>query len=296
MPVYNGEKFIAEAIESILTQTYQNFELLIVNDCSSDTTPDIIEAYKKMFPAKVYLIHLKNRHGAYGAMNAAMKYAKGDFIAPMDSDDISHPQRLEKEVEFLMSHPDTIVAGSFARIIDKNGSILGKKVFGTSHQEIYPSFFAVYPIVHPSCMIRRSMLPDKNKLYQDKFGINDDYYTFFTLLSLGKFSNIPEYLLDYRIHSGNCSMQNLKAKFFNTVKIRLTAVKNLGYRPDFSGFLRFLAQIIFVSLIPERLLLNIYLYIKGIYRPQDRITKLAQKIIGIASFRPGTVKLFQLKS
>lgn len=271
MPVYNGESFISEAIESILTQTYQDFELFIINDRSSDETSEIIKEYKKRFPQKIRLIQLNKRHGAYGAMNAAMKYAKGEFIAPMDSDDVSHPERLRKEVEFLLNNPDVIVVGSFARIIDKNKNVVGRKIFGITHQAIYSSFFYVHPIVHPSCMIRKNMLLQNDKLYQDIFGVNDDYYTFFTLLCLGKFANIPEFLLDYRVHLGNSSLQGLKSKFFNTVKIRLNAVRNLGYKPELSGYLRFLMQILLVSFIPEKVLLTIYLYIKGIHKPKDLV-------------------------
>ena len=269
MPVYNGERFIAFAIESILAQTYKHFELFIVNDNSSDATCEIIEAYKKRAPKKIHLIHLKKRQGAFGAMNVAMKYIKGEFIAAMDSDDVSHPQRLQKEVEFMLKNPDAVVVGTFARIIDKNGNIVGKKVFGTSHKEIYSSFFTVHSIVHPSCMIKRRMLPEKDNLYKDEFGVSDDYFTFFTLFHLGKFSNIPEYLLDYRIHSDNSSLQNLKNKFFTTVKIRLLAVKDLGYKPSLVEMLKFFAQIVFVSLVPEKILLKLYFYIKGIHISKD---------------------------
>lgn len=276
MPVYNGEKFIAQAIVSILAQSYQNFELLIVDDCSFDNTAKIIKYYQKRFPKKIHLIHLRKRHGAFGAMNIALKHAQGRFIAPMDSDDISHPERLQKEVEFLISHPESVVVGSFARIIDEYGNVIGAKTFGIGHKQIASSFFTVNPIVHPSCMIRRSLLSNNNKLYHDIFGVNDDYYTFFTLLSRGEFSNIPQYLLDYRIHSGNSSLQNLKSKFFNTVKIRLRAVYKLGYRPNLINILKFLIQIALVSIIPDKLLLNIYLYIKGIHRPAHAVLKFKQ--------------------
>lgn len=271
MPVYNGERFIAEAIESILAQTYKHFELFIVDDYSSDRTSEIAETYRLKVPDKIHLIHLKKRCGAFGAMNVAMKHASGEFIAAMDSDDVSHRERLKKQVKFMLNNPDTIVVGSFARVIDDRGNIIGRKVFKTDHRAIYSSFFAVHPIVHPSCMIRRKLLSDPKSLYWDEFGVNDDYYTFFTFLNRGKFSNIPEYLLNYRIHSGNSSLQNIKHKFFTTVKIRLLAVKNLGYKPDFAGLLKFTAQILFVSLMPEKTLLQLYLYIKGIHQPNDLI-------------------------
>lgn len=267
MPVHNGENFIREALDSILGQTYQSFELFIVNDRSTDNTYNIITEYQKRSPKKIHLIHLKKRQGAFGAMNLAMKHIKGDFIAPMDSDDISAPERIEKEVEFMKENPEIVVAGSFARIIDAKGNIVGKKVFATSHDAIYSSFFTVHPIVHPACMIRRSLLPRGNKLYWNEFGVNDDYYTFFKLLNSGKFANIPEYLLNYRLHQGNSSLKNLKQKFFTTVKIRLLAVKDFGYRPDLGGLLTLLLQIAFVSLVPEKVLLKLYLLVKGIYLP-----------------------------
>lgn len=264
MPVYNGSLFVRPAIESILAQTYQNFELIIVNDLSTDDTPVIIERYRQLYPKKIKVIHLRKRHCAYGAANVAMHHAKGEFIAPMDADDVSHPRRIEKQVEFFLQNNEAIVVGTQVRIIDKEGRIIGEKTFPASHREIYKKFLEVYPIVHPSCMIRRSLLPKKNRLYENKYGVNDDYYTFFVLFRYGKFFNLPDYLLDYRIHFGNSSLQNLKQKFYNTVKIRLVAMIKLNYRPTLSGLVKLLGQILLVTILPESLLIDVYLIIKGI--------------------------------
>lgn len=269
MPVKDGSTFLVESVESILSQTCRSWELLVVDDHSTDSTPQIIEAYCRQHPRKVKLFRLKKSRGAYGAANLAMKYAKGKFIAPMDSDDVSHPERLKTEVEFLLNNLSVIVVGSHARIIDKNGRAIGKKVFPTGHEKISRAFFEVHPLVHPSCMIRREALSKPTRLYENKYGVNDDYYTFFTLLNKGKFANIPRYLLDYRIHLGNSSLQNIKSKFFNTVRIRFRAVRKHGYRPSPEGVIKLAAQAAVVSLIPEKVLLYLYLYIKGIYTLQD---------------------------
>lgn len=276
MPVRNGEKFVAEAIDSILNQTYQDFEMFIINDDSTDGTKAIIEAYQNRFPDKIKLINLKNRHGAFGSANLAMKKISGEFIAPMDSDDVSHPERFEKEVGLLLSNPEVIVVGSWARVIDSKSRVIGEKVFETDHNEIYASFFNVHPIVHPSCMIRRSMLPQKNRLYQDKFGVNDDYFTLFTLLGLGKFANIPEYLLNYRVHLENSSLQRLKSKFFNTVKIRFTIIRHFGYKPSLASILEFIMQMLVITLIPEVVFQKLYFYVKGINTSKNptRIIKI----------------------
>ncbi len=268
---------MAEAIDSILNQTYKKFEFIIVNDNSTDSTLEILRNYKKRYP-KLRIISLNSRHGPFGAINLALKYAKGEFIAPMDSDDISHPQRLEKEVKFLLNNKDVIVVGTHARIIDGEGNVVGKKTFATNNDNIYRQFFEVHPIVHPSSMIRRSLLPKKDAIYYNKFGINDDYFTFFNFLTYGKFANIDEFLFDYRIHLKNNSLQKLKGKFFNTVKIRLIALTKLGYKPTVGGLIKFSGQIIIVPLLPESWLFTLFLISKGIYSPQNKLVKLMQKI------------------
>ena len=277
MPIYNGSKYMAEAIDSILNQTYKKFEFIIVNDNSTDSTLEILKTYKKRYP-QIRIISLNSQHGPFGAINLAMKYAKGEFIAPMDSDDISHPKRLEKEVQFLLNNKDVIVVGAHARIINSEGDVVGKKMFATKHDDIYRQFFEIHPIVHPSSMIRRSLLPKKNAIYYNKFGINDDYFTFFNFLTYGKFANIGEFLFDYRIHLKNNSLQKLKGKFLNTVKIRLIALTKLGYKPTVGGLIKFSGQIITVTLLPESWLFTLFLISKGIYSPQNKLVKLMQKI------------------
>lgn len=277
MPVYNGEVYIRSAVNSILNQTYRNFELIIVNDSSTDSTSDILSDFKKRYP-KIKIINLNSKHGPFGAINLAMRQAKGEFIAPMDSDDISHPKRLEKQVQFMLDNKDVIVVGTHARIIDGKGNVIGKKTFATKHNDIYRQFFEVHPIVHPSSMIRRSLLPNKNTIYYNRFGINDDYFTFFNFLTYGKFANIDEFLFDYRIHLKNHSLQNLKGKFFNTLRIRLIAVTKLGYKPTLGGLMKFSGQIILATFLPEPQLFTLFLFSKGIYSPQNRLIRFMQKI------------------
>lgn len=277
MPIHNGSKYMIEAIDSILNQTYKQFEFIIINDNSTDSTLEILKNYKKRYP-KIRIISLNSRHGPFGAINLALKYAKGEFIAPMDSDDISHPKRLEKEVQFLLDNKDVIVVGTHARIINGEGNVIGKKTFATKNDDIYRQFFEVHPIVHPSSMIRRGLLPKKDAIYYNKFGINDDYFTFFNFLTYGKFANIGEFLFNYRIHLKNNSLQKLKGKFFNTVKIRLIAVTKLGYKPTAGGLIKFSGQIILVSFLPESWLFTLFLISKGIYSPQNKPVRFMQKI------------------
>lgn len=285
MPIYNGSKYMAKAIDSILGQTYKNFEFFIINDNSTDNTLEILNNYKKRHP-KIKIINLNSQNGPFGAINIALKKAKGEFIAPMDSDDISYPKRLEKQVQYLLKNTDVIVVGTYARIIDSQGKIIGKKTFATKHNEIYNQFFEVHPIVHPSAMINRKLLPDKNRIYYEKFGINDDYFTFFHLLNYGKFANINEFLFKYRIHLKNSSLQKPKGKFLNSVKIRILALTKLGYKPNLNGLLKFALQLIIVPIIPESYLLTLYLISKGFYTP---------KVIVLHSLKKKNIALIKVR-
>lgn len=285
MPVRNGEKFIAEAIDSVLAQTYQNFELFVIDDASSDETKRIVENYQKL-DFRVKSIDLDRQHGAYGAANEAMKQAKGEFIAPMDSDDVCLPERFEKQVEFLLGNEKHIVVGTQALIINEDGIEIRKKVFPTDHREIYKLFIRVHPIVHPSCMIRREFLLDKHKLYKTKYGVNDDYYNLFSLLERGKFANLSEFLLKYRIHGGNSSLKNIKQKFFSTVKIRIEAIKEFRYRPSLAGLFIFALQIAVVSVIPEKALFIAYMFTKGAYSLNSLNIIISKKQIFTSSVKP----------
>lgn len=268
MPIFNGSCYMSKAIDSILTQTYQNFELLIIDDASVDDTWDILNKYKKSYPEKIKLFRLTKNSGAFAAANLAYIKAKGDYIAPMDSDDISDPTRLEKQVAYLTNHPDVILVGSFAKIINSNDQVTGYKRYATTHDGIYRQFAQVNPIVHPSCMIRKSGLKHRNSLYYTRYGVNSDYYTLFSLLTLGKFANIPEYLLSYRIHDKNSSLQNLKKNFYTISRIRLAAVQNFNYIFPMSAIAKVILQHIIVALIPTRALLPLYLILRGMRKPQ----------------------------
>ena len=269
MPVYNADKYLLEAIESVLAQTYTNYELVIVDDVSTDKSWDIIKKFQKKYPKQIRAVKLKINTNAAGngGMNAVYTQLKGKYIARMDADDIADPMRIEKQVKFMEAHPKAILVGTQAHIIDATGKITGKKTFPTSHEAIYKQYFVLHPILHPSVMFRKSLIPNKEYIYENKWGINDDYYTFFKFLKYGKFYNLPEALLYYRMHGLNFSLQNPKAKFINSIKIRLQAIREFGYRPSIKSVFLMLTQVITIPLIPESLIVPLYFAIRGIKHP-----------------------------
>lgn len=273
MPVHNAGDYLVEAIESILRQSYRYLELIVVDDMSTDNSWEIIQRYERTHPKKVRAVQtVKQTNSAgNGAMNYGFRYAKGDYIARMDADDIALPTRIEKQVKFLLDHPEVILLGTQAYVIDKNGKKVGKKLMPTDHEHIYRQYGVFHPLIHPSVMIRRSMLPRKDKIYEMRFDVNDDYYTFFKLLNYGKFANLKECLLKYRVHGKNLSLTRPKAKFLDSVQIRFVAMKKLGYRMSVQSFLLMLTQIAVVLMVPEKVIVPLYLFVRGIKQPQFKM-------------------------
>jgi glycosyltransferase involved in cell wall biosynthesis len=266
MPVYNAGSFLVPAIDSILNQTYQNFEFIIVDDASTDDSLTVIRKYQKQYPNKIKLIALKkNRnHGGDRCVNEGLKYAKGKYIARMDADDIAHVTRLQKQVDFLESNTDIFLVGSIAYVIDKNGTIIGDKLEPETPEKIYKSYFTFHPLIHPSCMIR-NVYKGKTFSYDIVYSANNDYHTFFTLICKGyKFYNLQEKLMYYRIHGKNDTFVHMKTKYLNTLKIRINMVRKHGYQPSKKAVAIAAIQTAVVFILPEKILTNLYFIAKGI--------------------------------
>ncbi len=275
MPAYNCSRFIHDAIESIIHQTYTNFELILVDDNSTDATTEIIAEYTKRFSPVVKAVFLQKQCGDTKAANKGFAIAKGDFIARMDADDIAHPTRLEKQIAFFLSHPEVFVLGSQSYVMNADNRLIGEKKFPITHKDIYQKFGVYNPILHPSCMIRRSLLPNPRILYQEIRSIHADYYTFFSYLRYGQFANLSDKLLYYRIHGKNNSLKNPKKRFRAIMTIRKQAVKKLSYNMSFSCKIQNLLQTLAVLLLPEKTIVPLYMLLRGVYTPHLTIKRFS---------------------
>lgn len=266
MPVYNASLYLKAAVESILYQTYPNIELIIVDDNSTDNSWGILKGYKEQFPTRIKLVRTKKNLNCGGdaCANVAISKASGQYIARMDADDIAAPNRIAKQVAFLESHPEVVLVGTQAHVIDKNGVVIGEKNEPVNQKDIHRAYFSYHPMIHPSVMIR-SMIDGKKFSYSIEYDANNDYLTFFKLQCLGfKFANLPEKLLYYRIHGKNDTFTNVKQKFANTYKIRSRMVASFGYRPSIKAWAIHFTQWAIISTLSEKILTNLYLYFKGI--------------------------------
>ena len=231
MPVHNGEQFLAEAIASILAQTYTDFELLIINDGSTDSSAAIIEQFMAQ-DKRIQLITNAVAQGFGGekACNAAYRLARGQYIAKLDADDMAHPERLAKQLAFLDANPGIFLVGSWLTIIDTHGKIVGQRRYPTQPDVIYRQFYYQNCIGHPSIMFRNHLLSDD--FYTLRFAALNDYYSHFLHLVQGlRMANLPEYLVQYRVHNSNTTFSAIKRQWAVNMDIKRSFVTDFGYRP-----------------------------------------------------------------
>lgn len=228
MPAYNAEKYLREAIDSILSQTFTDFEFIIINDGSTDSTKDIILSYTD--PRIIYLENEQNS-GICVTLNKGLDAARGTYIARMDADDISLPDRFQKQVAYLSTHPEIGVLGTDIEVF---GDSIQPYEFRQLHTPeecsaglIFNSCFA-----HPSVMMRRHVLESFNLRYKDKFRGLEDYELWWQLNKLCKLNNLPEILLRYRHHPGQETKNLTPAVISAFQKFIAIRLQDLNICPD----------------------------------------------------------------
>ncbi len=254
MPVYNAEDFLIEAINSIITQTYRNWELICVDDGSTDRSWEILDLFAEL-DERIKVIRFTQNRGLTYALNRALALSTGKYIARMDSDDISLPKRIEEQVNFLNNNSDVVAVGTQCELIDEAKRVIGRKMFPTKSDQLYKMMFEVMPMQHPTIMVRGDIF---RKVGYENQPTAEDVSLFFRLLQHGDFSNIDKVLFQYRIRRNSNSLKDIKKTFTITVKTRLRAVKEWGYKPTKYSLLLNLVQLLIVNLLPSYVVLAIY--------------------------------------
>ncbi|MGY3802546.1 glycosyltransferase family 2 protein [Pigmentibacter ruber] len=208
MPVYNSEKYLSKAIESILNQTYKNIELLCVYDISSDNSLNIIQKYENL-DSRVKLIKNQFKKNIVGALNTGLLISKGDYIARMDSDDISLSDRIKIQLEFLEKNSSYVLCATNASIINEIDEITRKEMYITSLENIPLEIVQLVSngIAHPSVMFRAKVIKNANLTYTETGA--EDYQFWFTLMKYGRIKRLPNVLLLYRNHSSNLTKSKI---------------------------------------------------------------------------------------
>jgi len=202
MPVYNAERYVAEAVESILAQTFTDFEFIIIDDGSTDASLSILQHYAKR-DERIRLTSRPNT-GVVRAMNEGMSQARAKYVARMDADDISLPERLAREVAFLEGNPDCVAVGCRVMMIDADGDPIRKWPVHECHEEIDRANLESFgsSIVHPTVLMRRDEVAAAGA-YNIAFQYASDMDLFLRLAERGRLANLPEVLLKYRLHLGS---------------------------------------------------------------------------------------------
>ena len=227
MSVFNNEKYLNESIESIVNQSYKNFEFIIIDDASFDKSAEILKDWlNKDYRIKV--VTNKENIGLTKSLNKAIKIAQGEYIARQDGDDISLPQRFEKQIEFLEKHPEIKILGTFGYIIDKQGNILGKEILSTSFKKIKRNLIKRNSLMHNSVIIKKEII-DKVGGYDEKFKTSQDYELWFRILRIAKGDNLPLFLVKKRYHPDMISIKKDKDQLINTIIIQKQAIKRGDY-------------------------------------------------------------------
>ncbi|AOS82843.1 hypothetical protein BIU88_00950 [Chlorobaculum limnaeum] len=221
MPVHNGERYLKEAIESILAQNFVDFEFLVIDDGSTDRSHQIAGSYGD--PRIVLVANAENR-GTVHVLNQGIALASGRYIARMDADDISLPDRLERQVRFMDEHPEVGVSGTGMRLI-KNGKLRNIRTHAASDPELKIQLLFSPCFFHPTVIIRAELA--KAQPYPGNLVYTQDYNYWTKLAPLTSFANLREVLLHFREHEGQISARKADMQVSNSRTLRADYLKRL---------------------------------------------------------------------
>lgn len=219
LPVYNCAAYVSLAIESILQQTFENFELLIIDDASTDNTLEIVRSYSD---DRIRLFTKETNQGQVDSLNFGIDHSNGEYIAIMHGDDYSLPDRLQAQLQFMKAHPEVGLCGSWYRIMDDTTVFQLPEI----HDELKLQLIFTCPFAHPAVMLRREILEINKLRYRSDFTVSEDYDMWIRMAGVTRMANVPEILLEYRDHPGQASKnwQRMQQEVFT---IRNTYLKTL---------------------------------------------------------------------
>jgi GT2 family glycosyltransferase len=219
--------YFDETIVSILSQSFEDFEYLMITDGPVEDARRIEKTFRD---PRIRIITTSSPLGLSGSRNAGLHEARGDLIAFIDSDDFCEPGRLQKQIDFLRANPDHVLVGSGLRFIDEKSQTIGYRDYPQDDRDIKARIVAMNCIAQPSVMARRQALIDAGG-YTPDFPAAEDYALWLRLARLGKFHNLPERLVAYRIHLQSGKHRLLRPALRDSTKLKVYAIRHLGFKP-----------------------------------------------------------------
>lgn len=260
MPVYNAEKYLSMAIESMLCQSFKDFEFIIVDDASGDASWRIVKEFAKKDKRLKIIRNSKNLRTTK-TLNIGLKKAKGKYIVRMDADDWSYPERIERQVRFMEKHPSIGVSGGVIEICDEDLKILNKRGYPLTDKKVREKIFRYSPFAHPATIWRAEVLK-KVGGYNENLPLSQDYELYFRIGHVSKFGNLEKTLLKLRTHSDSSSI--VKGKFQEQYAIysRIKAFLELGYTMTFFDKLYTFIQMMSMVIIPPKIKFWIFNFLR----------------------------------
>lgn len=208
MAVRNGERFVRSALDSVLRQSFDDLELIVVDDASTDGTRQIVESSAD---SRLRMVCNRERRGQTASLNIGLAMARGEFVARMDQDDVCHPARLMVQVDYLERHPDVALLGTGARVIDSSGQVFSVERTAALHWAIRWHLLCGNQFMHPTVMWRRDKVARLVGGYDEAFGYASDYEFFARVAHQCLTHNLSQSLLDYRRHEGAAGIEGSAA-------------------------------------------------------------------------------------
>jgi glycosyltransferase involved in cell wall biosynthesis len=227
MPVYNARLFVREAIDSILGQTLGDFELLLVNDGSTDGTEDILHGYHD---PRIRIVHNPTNQGVAAALNRGLDLAQGRYVVRMDADDQSLPDRLEKQVRFMEQNPEVGVCGGSVQPFGANGDRPAPVPRASTHEPMACGLLFGTVLLHPTVILRGELVVGGLR-YDVDYPHAEDYELWCRAAQRTRLAVLPEIVLRYRVHGGSLSSRYRHAQEASAQRIRLREVRALGIEP-----------------------------------------------------------------
>lgn len=249
MPAFNAEQYIAESIQSILDQSFHNFELIIIDDASTDRTLEILYEYAKK-DSRIRVFNNEKNLGIAGNRNLGVSLALGKYLAWQDADDISLSYRLEQQYHFLETHPEVGIVGGYLELFSGD-NILGVRRYAEGDLALRKSIFKYSPVAQPAAMIRKDVL-DGVGIYDLSYPPAEDLDMTFRIGMISKLANIPRILIRYRVSATSATGKSLKTMELNTLRIRRKYLFKAPYQASAIDVAYNLAHFLSIYIVPGR--------------------------------------------
>jgi len=289
MSCYNGEKWLGDVIESVLNQTFRDFEFVIVDDGSRDKSLEIMKGYSAK-DSRIRIIKKENT-GLPDSLNAGIKIAKGDWIARIDTDDLCEPQRLEKQMDFAISDPEIVLIGTAYHEIDEQGSVKNLQLYPETHPDLKKNLLRKKRFFAHSSAFYKTKIVREIGGYRPRIKKSEDYDLWLRLADTGKMACIPEPLIRFRTHPDQISHEDSGRRQIADGRVALTSywIRKFGFTDpveqsdeDFKQFREWV-----VHKITEAKLFEYREFVGSI--KSQIANKNFVKVIGSCFFNPGFV-------